>query len=366
VKTKIVGVKDKGNSFVLELKSSAGPIIREIKKDYGGGSEKIDPQYRKTILKRNFDFRKSKSMVFIIEGGIGDIVIGLESINNLRSLCQKIKRTKFEIIGVFHNRYISQFFERFLNHFPLFDRIIDEDNNCFVKYDVERFTVGLDIIECNIAIDNVWNLNWAKWGIPGRFNPNDVAVSPGVLKKPLDKEYERLRLEAELPNPNQYILLSPTSNALSHLKTWPKSNWKRLQEKILRGTNKEILLLINKAWKNSVWKNERVFTYNYDENPESTDFLSLLSFVQNAAGVVSVDSGPALAAGFLGRPCVTLWGPSSPIYFGHYRNFNMRMSLCPPCWMQERRLLCTKNACMSEIHSDDVYTALMSQMAERK
>ncbi len=65
--------------------------------------------------------------------------------------------------------------------------------------------------------------------------------------------------------------------------------------------------------------------------------------------VLTIDSFPGHLAAAVGTPGVVLFGPSSPVAFGHRSNRNLRSMGCPPCADSLRRFDCEDTKCIDRI-----------------
>ena len=89
----------------------------------------------------------------------------------------------------------------------------------------------------------------------------------------------------------------------------------------------------------------------------------LTVFLQEAAAMVSVDTGPMHIAQAVNCPTVAVFGPTDPKVWG-VRNTNSRTiylaEKCSPCWGKGE---CQNNSCMEGVRAEMVLTALKKVLA---
>jgi len=360
---KYLGIEDFGDSYELTVQDSEGSVVKkQMRKYFKGHGGDLSEEYRQAILHRNFDFKESRTLVVKMSGGIGDILVSLETVIALKERIRSAGGTEFVWVGSFRRQTNYGFFSRFLNAFPIFDWMYAIETAQPIRFPIKILTgASTDIPSAHLSIGSAWDLIFAKWGVPGKYQPATVGV-PGTLAAALDKETERLQASTVFPRLSRYILLAPESNYLGDLKAWPEPSWKSIQGRILDETPYDILFLGRGEGLSLAVKSDRVFPHDYETFPQPNDFLTLLALIWKAAAVVALDSGPAHAAGFLKVPCIALFGPTSPMFYGHHSNTNIRLSICPPCSMSENVKLCTSNICMQEIQAADVFSVLSRQL----
>jgi heptosyltransferase I len=83
-----------------------------------------------------------------------------------------------------------------------------------------------------------------------------------------------------------------------------------------------------------------------------TSLSELAALVRRAALVVANDSGPMHLAVALGRPTVSVFGPTDPLWIGPYRQPSAVVSAglaCSPCYLRQLRRCPNDHACMTGI-----------------
>jgi heptosyltransferase I len=95
-----------------------------------------------------------------------------------------------------------------------------------------------------------------------------------------------------------------------------------------------------------------------------TSLLQLVALLKQAALVIANDSGPMHIASALGRPLVTIFGPTNPIRTGPHRRLDtvIRLNIeCSPCYSRR----CSHTSCMHWLTPANVYEQAMRAIALR-
>ena len=93
-----------------------------------------------------------------------------------------------------------------------------------------------------------------------------------------------------------------------------------------------------------------------------TSLPELISLLSGAAVVIANDSGPMHIAAALGRPLVTLYGPTDPIMTGPYERMDTVLRLdivCSPCLSRR----CSHRSCLRWIGARAVLDAVAEQLS---
>ena len=88
-----------------------------------------------------------------------------------------------------------------------------------------------------------------------------------------------------------------------------------------------------------------------------TTVSELAALISRAAICIAHDSGPMHLAVALGRPVVSLFGPSDPVWAGPYHRDNavVRADLpCSPCYLRRLRSCTHGHACMNDLPAQAV------------
>ena len=99
-----------------------------------------------------------------------------------------------------------------------------------------------------------------------------------------------------------------------------------------------------------------------------TTLPELAALIRRAAICVTNDSGPMHLAVALGRPVVSIFGPTDPVWAGPYRRDGavLRAELpCSPCYLRELRRCGYGHACMQEVSAAAVIERMESMLAKQ-
>ncbi|MBS2016740.1 MAG: glycosyltransferase family 9 protein [Deltaproteobacteria bacterium] len=300
------------------------------------------------------------SFVFAASGGLGDIFVALQVALAWR---QRVSAESdghewaFASVHAWYSRIAP-----FVRELGVFDHVLDfADGDRFPALLSHSPTylpalLGGNDDDAKLGIGTTLDFLWSSWGMPGRFVPLTSAEPVARLReRVLAPRYEQLRPSREWPLADQFVLLCPQSNYLSGLKNWPVAAWRALvrsiqdrgQEVVVCGTQEACDALEEGA-------SRPCHRFDYSDPGLSGDITNLASVVNAARATVCLDSGPAHLASLLERPCISLWGPTSPALYASPNNVVLRASLCPPCSTDGRASLCTNNACMQAIQPASV------------
>ncbi len=92
-----------------------------------------------------------------------------------------------------------------------------------------------------------------------------------------------------------------------------------------------------------------------------TSLRQLVALLERAAVVIANDSGPMHIAAALGRPLVTLFGPTNPIRTGPYQRLEVVIRLdiaCSPCYSRT----CSHQSCLQQLPIDPVLVEIERQI----
>ncbi len=95
-----------------------------------------------------------------------------------------------------------------------------------------------------------------------------------------------------------------------------------------------------------------------------TTLPQLVALLERATVVIGNDSGPMHIASALGRPLVTLYGPTSPIRTGPYRRLDTVIRLdiaCSPCFSRH----CSHQSCLKWLGVEPVLSEISNQLKTR-
>ena len=165
-----------------------------------------------------------------------------------------------------------------------------------------------------------------------------------------DRDY----VDALLPKDQRFAVLLPTTQ-------WPTKHWpiekfaalvKPLQERfglttILSGGSQSTAM-------------SSLFPQAIDLTGKTT-LRQLVALLERADLVIANDTGPMHIASALGRPLVTMFGPTSPMQTGPYQRMEsvIRLDLaCSPCFSRR----CSHHSCMRQLEVECVLSLAAEQL----
>ena len=171
-------------------------------------------------------------------------------------------------------------------------------------------------------------------------------------------------LEKKGLSPKRYLVLNPGNSHVSRGKkknhrAWPMSHWRALIAQL--GQQPAIKVLINCA------PGEEALIDELGELPENvmldsgSQIMDLIAYLDQAALVVSSDTGTVHLAAALNTPLLGLYGPTNELNTGAYPSnkpiFNiLRTDInCRPCINTPQFKACNNNLCMQEILPERVF-----------
>jgi lipopolysaccharide heptosyltransferase I len=95
-----------------------------------------------------------------------------------------------------------------------------------------------------------------------------------------------------------------------------------------------------------------------------TSLLQLVALLERAAVVVANDSGPMHIASALGRPLVTIFGPTNPIRTGPHARLDtvIRLNIaCSPCYSRK----CSHTSCMHWLTPERVFEKVRATLSDQ-
>lgn len=359
--TRFKHISDTGTflRFVPEKPVSGREVI-SVPKDFKMGRRDLRAEEKQNFLFRPFDLVNPGSVIFEIcpdmPPKVGDTVIACETIYALRLLIERNTKN-FEFVGIFPDEKSLTFFNDFLKHVNIFDVVtcgkrprLDLKYNTSVQLNASPIDLHCD----RVATGNLWNLLWAKWGIPGQPSLPAHETHLQSLNEAAKVRFNEVRGEIGLSN-RDYVVFCMEGESFGNLKNWPQRNWLDLASRITEYRSADVLIIVGKADTGPFESIENVRFYRYLQTTVKPDLLTLTALINSSIGLVTLDTGPSHVAGLMHRPCISLFGPSAPVFTGHPRNINVRLSSCPPCGAYAQRLICARNICMDDIPLDLIY-----------
>ncbi len=282
----------------------------------------LSPALRGRLFSRNFDFQSARTLIWPIRANIGDHIIDFELILALRKLL-RTRGNRSEVVLCL-DKDKQDFFGRFLAVAKIVHQFtnFEELNRIRAKYPPVdlSYMEGFNLYGW-MPFGSMWDSRWAALGLPGRFTPAGLGAAAPKLSAALKKEGKDAKRIAGIKKP--YLLFSPDAN-WNRDKEWPIECWHALLDRVEKELSFEVVVLLGTS-KVPDWKDRSVRVYDYS-GIEGSDFLRLLALIDGAKAVVTIDAGPAHAAGFIGKPAAVLFGETSPVIWGHRNNVNLRIT----------------------------------------
>jgi lipopolysaccharide heptosyltransferase I len=97
----------------------------------------------------------------------------------------------------------------------------------------------------------------------------------------------------------------------------------------------------------------------------TSNLRQLVALLDQADLVIANDSGPMHIAAALGRPLVTMFGPTNPLRTGPYNRLDSVVRLdvpCSPCYSRR----CSHQSCLRWLHAEHVLTVAEHQLRARQ
>ncbi len=327
-----------------------------------------------------------QSMLVIHQGALGDFILALPALENLRKAFPQAKSIVMgypRILELVEHRFyadqilsidqkgMASFFVRegmldqaLSKYFSTFDlvTVFGKDERGIYTENLKRVCLGklLPIRtfpswgERVHIIDHLLE-QFAQWGLPvTEWNPRlylktsdqDWGIKFWREKGLTKKEQERM------------IILHPGSG--SKRKVWPLERFLRLARTLQEDLNRRILIVLGPAEGAEV---QKVFEEMEPEAPLCVKGLSLLQLASVMEGCrlfIGNDSGISHMAAALGLPTMALFGPTDPNVWsprGEKVAVVRKEIPCSPC-SQERFFLCKTLKCLHQIELGDVLKGL--------
>ena len=201
------------------------------------------------------------------------------------------------------------------------------------------------------AIERLRRLFAAALGYPLPGGPPDYGLDPGIFPAPA------------VPGP--YLLL--LHGAGWRTKLWPVERWRAIA-----GLADEAGYTVCAPWFDETDSRRAHALAEGQSHVHAikAGLNEMGALVAGAAGVVALETGFGHLAAALGRPAVTLYGPTGTTRHGTRGAAQVHLSVglaCSPCYGKICTYTCNARApapCMSEITETQVWTVLTRVMAE--
>lgn len=344
---------DLGELLTYTIESNGKTIEIDVPKDLAMGSAELPPEVKERIILRNLDVQNIKNFVFKVHGGLGDILMAIETTLCFKEYCSKNNFSP-KIHLIIDSKMYSHL-KDYINCLDLFsevfffDKITPEDEQYIInKLAATILNAGPSPIRLeHLSLGDYKNSLWATWGLPGE-------VESFKLTEKKKKFIEQCRQKAikyikKRTENNDIAIIVPLGHGLiNQWKSWSDEKWNVIIDEFI-SNNKDIFILCDKPEQiPNIKKHKNVHLINHLVD-SSFSINTLFGILDLSSITISVDTGPAHILPILNKKGIVLFGPTNPLIYGHNSNVNVRVSSCPPCYFSAQTILCQKNICMQEI-----------------
>lgn len=159
-----------------------------------------------------------------------------------------------------------------------------------------------------------------------------------------------------------------TGGAYGSAKRWPAEHAAALACRIADRLHHDVLILCGPREREEAWRIERAADHSHVRSLTGypLSLAAIKSCLARSCLLVSTDSGPRHVAAALGKPVITLFGPTSPrgVANSTVRSVNIANPLpCAPC--AKRACPHGHHRCMQELSPDTVFAAVAELLTEK-
>ncbi len=277
----------------------------------------------------------------------------LQKLKYILSLILKIKRKKYDVVFVFHRDWRFNLFA-FLCGIPErvgFDRngegrfLTKKVRISGVKHNIDHY---LDVVNAFGVQDDGKNME---------FTINrEAEIAVDKILEAWDLKEDDIKVG---------ILAGGASNIKSKMliKRWPLEYYVELTKKMVSGGYKVILLGANSDKPGS-----KVILKSLSDNifdlTGKTTLEETAAVMKKCKVIVTHDSGPMHLASAVGRPVVSIFGPTDPReYYPLNRNshyfWNVGNIDCAPCYSEGEFPDCKDPRCINAVSVEEVYNKML-------
>lgn len=334
----------------------------------------------------------NKSILFNLNGGLGDIVIAINFLIQLHAkygagftFYISVPPVFYDTAGVLIQKY---------DFFKMFDGVggngvfVAEINLCRVPQivSVDITAIANESMPLAEWARHVYDFNkkypeYLKSGTTGDFlltnftklmgrnrlsqaDIDDLVGIKTVYELPTDSDQNILNMYGL--DGNKYITLQCGIGALSgdglSTREWPVERYNELIKQIKKHNKKLMLVQIGT-------ENDPAMAVDIDLRGKTT-FNEFLVVLKNAKLHIGGESGCVHMRHFMGaRPSVVLFGPTFKDFYAYDENINISSGVCPGCeWLHNgwREICiksgCVKSACLEKITAGDVMDKIKGKL----
>jgi heptosyltransferase-1 len=186
-----------------------------------------------------------------------------------------------------------------------------------------------------------------------------IAEALGLGKSPIEFHFavnddDRAQIASKLPDPAPYAVLLPGANW--ETKRWPAERFSALVQPIAERFGLRSLVAGGPG--DSVLAAQ---ISGAQDLTGKTNLRQLVALLEGAKLVIAADTGPMHIAAALGKPLVTMYGPTDPIRTGPFGRMDTVLRLdipCSPCFSRK----CSHQSCLRWLGVEPVLTLAEQQI----
>jgi lipopolysaccharide heptosyltransferase I len=186
-----------------------------------------------------------------------------------------------------------------------------------------------------------------------------IAEALGLGKVPIEFHFavdddDRAQIAEKLPDPAPYAVLLPGANW--DTKRWPAERFAALVQPLADRFGLRSIVAGGPG--------DRALASQIPGAQDlagKTDLRQLIALLEGAKLVIAADTGPMHIAAALGKPLVTMYGPTDPIRTGPFGRMDtvVRLDLpCSPCFSRK----CSHHSCLRWLQVDPVLSLAEKQL----
>ncbi|MDJ0652373.1 MAG: lipopolysaccharide heptosyltransferase II [Simkaniaceae bacterium] len=184
-----------------------------------------------------------------------------------------------------------------------------------------------------------------------------------VSKEEIESAWEIVK-PFDIPQDAKLIGINPGA-AFGTAKCWPPERFREVAKKLVEADPRHLVLFFGDGLHKQLIGNMCVGLPKRAINlAAKTTIRELLALIKICCVLLTNDSGPMHIADALGVPLVALFGSTSPVTTGPYRQSNNVIQKKVPCSPCFKRVCPIDFPCMKEIGVDEVTHAVLKQLED--
>jgi ADP-heptose:LPS heptosyltransferase len=172
------------------------------------------------------------------------------------------------------------------------------------------------------------------------------------------KEYFDVQIQFSLPT--NFIILAPSNShnkKTMNYRAWPQKYWQEFFKLVAKDLN---VIIIGAKGEEHFFSELKPFPDNFIDLTGKCSISELITIIENADAMISIDSAPGHIAAAVNTPVIVLMGPTDPISDSPYQTTENDVNVvcanieCSPCYNTPTMFACTDNQCMKAIAPSQV------------